>query len=1178
MTVVTRADGTTEPFDVERIVNALLRETQLCPILFGTPAATRQEAEVVAWHVDDIVDQLGLSRITSHAIRENMCSVLLDNRHFDWYRVCTRVGMSCYDAWQIDQGDGFESKDNANLKGNAETAHKKKADKLSKEQNLLLLPAELADLHNSGELHLHDLEYFGTRPFCSDTDMRYLFYYGLIPSGNASTSAVARPAKNAEVAILHCVKWLGSAQTNFAGGQGFYNFLTFLAPYTLGKSYTEIKQLMQMFVYEMMQMYVARGGQSLCFDEPIITRRGSIVGLVPIGELCHKHLQSAGSVSVNDGTEVMSLNRSTGEFEWKPLTAVHIHEPASQVVRTTLRDGRDVTTTSDHSLFTLTSDCRYVEASPACGLSHIVTAYKLPDNEYDNFDADMMFLVGVCIGDGNLADNNGMPNSSMRFLISNDAVRDRVDRALVKFGKPVVNWHSDNRGGKFGNFSTIGLPYLTDIGKGAACKHVPYSLLSKSDACLIELLDGLLSTDGNLSRNRYEFTTTSETLATQVQFIALRLGLQFNVSRRSSETNFKRNYPVIRIQFNAGASRKIKVTNSARQVDTSKPVGADQTNHDFSVIRPALVNEYGITLWKASNAFRGKSVRIKHEHLDSIAKYIPETYSKVKNVLPMEVKSVTSIETPEYVYDVSVADNENFVLANGIVAHNTVFSSVQLSPGVPRLWRDKYAVYAGKIHDGSDGLKPLRYGCFEREVRLLFKALMEVMLEGDAMGKPFAFPKPEVAIEPCFVDDDEWVKKYDILHRDLPNYEELYKMAFNLAAKFGTPYFDNMLPAYRGAGECISCFQCCAYSFKQSKELDVFFDDKMNFKDGAHFSMGSWQVVSLNLPRAAYSAIIEAEAIRDEEDIGLIVLKIIQELMERAVEVFEVKRDWMNRLIENGRIPFATQTPRDPNNTRGLMTAGFQESPTPFNEPDKLAPPAIDLSSYVYTIGVIGLDDMVKAVTGHRMHESKDSLQYGLTVIYEMKEYAKCLSRMHGLNISLARTPAETTAQRFAMCDLRDKIYEEFAREVVHGDLEYALDHLQESDLPVYYTNGTHVPPDAPVSTPERLKLESKFFPILDGGNIAHIWLGEAWTNTDGLYEFGMNLAKNTHTGYFAFTRDFTICNDCGETYPGIRTDCYRCGSESVDFISRITGYLSNVSGWNRAKKQELMDRQRFNI
>jgi len=39
---------------------------------------------------------------------------------------------------------------------------------MSKEQNLLLMPKDLADLHLNGDFHIHDLEYMGTRPFCMD--------------------------------------------------------------------------------------------------------------------------------------------------------------------------------------------------------------------------------------------------------------------------------------------------------------------------------------------------------------------------------------------------------------------------------------------------------------------------------------------------------------------------------------------------------------------------------------------------------------------------------------------------------------------------------------------------------------------------------------------------------------------------------------------------------------------------------------------------------------------------------------------------------------------------------------------------------------------------------------------------------------------------------------------------
>ena len=106
--------------------------------------------------------------------------------------------------------------------------------------------------HLAGDLHIHLLEYLGPCPY-RHWDLRYFFYYGLISwPGNQGQ----RRRSELRVAIL-TVKALDS--DNFAGGQGFYNFLTFIAP--LGLEYDEIKQLMQMFVYQMTQMMVAKGGQ-----------------------------------------------------------------------------------------------------------------------------------------------------------------------------------------------------------------------------------------------------------------------------------------------------------------------------------------------------------------------------------------------------------------------------------------------------------------------------------------------------------------------------------------------------------------------------------------------------------------------------------------------------------------------------------------------------------------------------------------------------------------------------------------------------------------------------------------------------------------------------------------------------------------------------------------------------
>jgi anaerobic ribonucleoside-triphosphate reductase len=682
MPPVRTSSGHIIEWDREKIVRQMIDETKLVETFYGGQGADEDCAREIALTVEQRIQRLGLTALSGPLIREILNITLIERGYVEYRNVCTRVGTPVFDAHLIDVGRGFESHDNANLQENAETSHKKKADKISKEQYLLQLPPELADYHLAGDLHIHDLEYFGTRPFCQDWDLRYFFYYGLMPDGNGTKASVAGPAKRAEVAVLHAVKALGSAQTNFSGGQGYYNFLTFLAPYLEGLSYNDMKQLMQMFVYEMTQMMVARGGQ-------------------------------------------------------------------------------------------------------------------------------------------------------------------------------------------------------------------------------------------------------------------------------------------------------------------------------------------------------------------------------------------------------------------------VVFSSVQLSPGVPSLWKDKPCVYKGKVWDGKQA--PLRtYREFEREVRLLFKALMEVMLEGDNWDKPFNFPKPEISIEPEFMEEDA---AFNAENPDLPTYRDLYLMTFELASKYGTPYYDNQIPAYRGAGEGISCYQCCAYQFSSLADNDSDFDKKLIFENGKHFSMGSWQVLSVNCPRAAYRA--------EGDDARL--FAELKKLMDVSMDVFRIKRRWMENIRANGRMPFAMQRPVDPNTgERGAV--------------------GVDLDGLVYTIGIVGVNEMVQHHTGSQLHESKEAFHFAIRAMTEMELYAKELSAKSGMTIALARTPAETTGMRFAVADLIDKRFHDHAFRVIKGDREQALEQIGKTlDLPVYYTNGTHVTPGADVSLTERLEIEHVFFPIVDGGNIFHIWLGEARPDPRGLMDMAFNLCRKSQVGYFAFTRDLTV-------------------------------------------------------
>jgi len=120
------------------------------------------------------------------------------------------------------------------------------------------------------------------------------------------------------------------------------------------------------------------------------------------------------------------------------------------------------------------------------------------------------------------------------------------------------------------------------------------------------------------------------------------------------------------------------------------------------------------------------------------------------------------------------------------------------------------------------------------------------------------------------------------------------------------------------------------------------------------------------------------------------------------------------------------------------------------------------------------------------------------------------------------------------------------------------------------------VAPNADISLAERIKIEHIFFPLVDGGNIMHIFLGEGYPDPRGVKSLALKIAKNTQTGYYEFTKDMTVRMDCSHVTMGLKEACEKCHSKNLDYISRITGYLQAVSGWNEGKKQELLDRIRY--
>lgn len=1223
---VRTSDGHMLEWDKEAIVKQLLRETKLSQDFYDSSPIDEATAREIAEEASKRIRVMGISQLSGALVREVVNQILLEEYHKqEWRNVCTRVGTPVYDAHLIDIGEGFEAKENANLQENAETSHKKKADKICKEQYLLLLPPELSDAHLSGDLHIHDLEYFGTRGFCQDWDLRYFFYYGLMPDGSGTKASVAGPAKKAEVAILHAVKILGSAQTNFAGGQGFFNFLTFIAPYLEGLSYEEIEQLMQMFVYEMTQMQVARGGQlvfssiqltpgvpKIWKDKPVVYK-----GEVWNGEREHVPFRSYSEFEreVRLSFKALMNVMLQGDYWGKPF---NFPKPEIVIDREFLDENCEDT---EFRLKNQDQDQDQDQGLPTYGelydLAFELTAkYGTPyfDNSIPDYrGADEGVSCYQCLAKDELIPIIEDGNVKVDY-ISSIFEKSAVDCVRADGGVEFVELNAMTPSMKFGDFSVRPrqfkgimrkkyrgelLNIILESGRRITVtpdhplfiyrsggferieanrltigdylplmKHVAFVCMPAARSIDLEdvLVAGGYSSEITVENGRVNvlhakkegFSKTLRVTPELVRFLGYYLseGCSDHSGRRYSvRLSFgKDEADLINdakrcISIGLGIDPIISIESTAVNVTINSKLlyllldalGCGHTANDKSVpdllfnVEPSLVGEY------LYGVFAGDG------NVDSRVNTVKNAYGKYKshaNMIRLKLVSRSAVQ-------------KLVLLAQRIDVQMNYYERLQKTthPQTKEIYflptfiasisaQDQIQKFSDAVGYGSSAIRDRAMhtaGVFNR-IPIKESGLNYSNLTYATQYHSGGYAR----VNQSLIDTEGSHIVHNLVKSDIhvlrvKKIEEIGydDYVYDLVDVEDTHNFCNALGIITG--------NCCAYNFKTSPD-DADFHDKMYFRNGKHFSMGGWQVITLNCPRAAYIAGGDDNKLFAE----------LKRLMDCAVKIFKVKRRWMDQIIKSERMPFATQRPRDTQTgEKGSM--------------------AVYLDELVYIIGVTGINEMVQYHYGKQIHEEEGALRFAIRAMTEMELYVKELSRREDIPISFSRTPAETVVQRFAVADILQKEFRDKALTVVKGDIERTLTDINETrDLPIYYTNGTHVSQNADISLADRIKTEHIFFPIVDGGNIMHIFLGEGYPDPRGIKSLALKIAKDTQTGYFAFTKDMTVCMDCSHVTMGLKAECEKCESKKIDHISRITGYLQAVSGWNEGKKQELLDRMRY--
>lgn len=120
----------------------------------------------------------------------------------------------------------------------------------------------------------------------------------------------------------------------------------------------------------------------------------------------------------------------------------------------------------------------------------------------------------------------------------------------------------------------------------------------------------------------------------------------------------------------------------------------------------------------------------------------------------------------------------------------------------------------------------------------------------------------------------------------------------------------------------------------------------------------------------------------------------------------------------------------------------------------------------------------------------------------------------------------------------------------------------------IMYSSYFFNPEDENLSVIDKMKLHgARYVQYLDGGSACHINLQEHLTKEQ--YRHLLSVAAENGTNYFTFNVRNTVCNDCGHISKHTLDKCPKCGSENLDYLTRIIGYLKRVSSFSEARQKE---------
>ena len=278
-----------------------------------------------------------------------------------------------------------------------------------------------------------------------------------------------------------------------------------------------------------------------------------------------------------------------------------------------------------------------------------------------------------------------------------------------------------------------------------------------------------------------------------------------------------------------------------------------------------------------------------------------------------------------------------------------------------------------------------------------------------------------------------------------------------MTAKYGTPYFQNYVGSNLDPKSIRA--MCCRLNINQNELIS-----RPGHIFAAGDSTGSIGVVTLNVNRLGYEA-------KNKKDF----LEKVEHYMRIARDALEIKRDVINKNMENGLMPF----------TRVYLG---------------------NFNNHFSTIGLCGMNEACKNLIDQDI-STPEGKQLTIETLNFMRDRLREFQNETGNLFNLEATPAESASYRLAREDKK-----------LYPDIKTSGENAP------FLTNSTQLPVDYTDDVIAALEHQNDIQPLYTGGTIFHTFLGERMTDWKSARTLVKKIAENTRIPYFSITPTFSVC------------------------------------------------------